>query len=198
MELREKTLKDIESFFEKKSASIESICFFMQKLRLLLEIDNSKRNYKILNHYCNWLFHKNIDRNTSEIINNIGASFENFDSKFDLINKISTSISVKELIVQIKEILYKTQTGFKYDSFIENDDFWISFIQNIFHELANRPILLEKNIKVKAKKIENFDVDFSINGIQLVSIKNKICIEILSNELETKNKNLYIDFIITK
>lgn len=196
MELREKTLKDIESFFEKKSASIESICFFMQKLRLLLEIDNSKKNYKILNHYCNWLFHKNIDRDTSEIIDNIGASFENFESKFDLINKISTSISVKELIVQIKEILYKTQIGFKYDSFIENDDFWISFIQNIFHELANRPILLEKKINVK--KIENFDVDFSINGIQLVSIKNKICIEILSNELETKNKNLYIDFIITK
>ena len=78
MELRKKTLKDIESFFEKKSSSIESICFFMQKLRLLLEIDNSKSNYKILNHYCNWLFHKNIDRNTSEIINNIGAGFETF------------------------------------------------------------------------------------------------------------------------
>ena len=123
---------------------------------------------------------------------------KHFDSKFDLINKISTSISVKELIVQIKEILYKIQIGFKYDSFIENDKFWASFIQNIFHELANRPILLEKNKNVKAKKIENFNIDFSIYGIQLVGIKDKICIEILSNELETKNKNLYIDFIITK
>lgn len=197
MELREKTLKDIEGFFEKKSSSIESICFFMQKLRLLLEIDNSKSDYKILNHYCNWLFHKNIDRNISEIINNISAGFENFDSKFDLINKISSSISVKELIVQIKEILYKNKIGFRYDEFIENDDFWISFIQNIFNELANRPVLLKKNRIVKSNKIENIDIDFSIYGIQLVGIKNKICIEILSKELEKKKKNLYIGFIIT-
>ena len=88
MTLREKTLKDIESFFQKKSSSIESICFFMQKIRLLLEIDNVKGNYKIANHYCNWLFHKHLDRNTSEIIENIGVCFENFDNRFDLINKI--------------------------------------------------------------------------------------------------------------
>ena len=37
MELKDKTLKDIEGFFENKSSSIESICFFMQKIRLLLE-----------------------------------------------------------------------------------------------------------------------------------------------------------------
>lgn len=195
--LREKTLKDIEIFFQKKSSSIESICFFMQKIRLLLEIDNVKGNYKITNHYCNWLFHKHLDRNTSEIIENIGVCFENFDNRFDLINKISSSISVKELIIQIKEILYKNKIGFEYSEFIENDDFWISFIQNIFNELKNRPVLIDKR-KIKKIQIDNFIEEFSIYGIQLIEIKNTIGIEILSEELETKNKNLYIDFIITK
>lgn len=194
MDLREKTLKDIEGFFEKKSSSIENICFFMQKLRLLLEIDNSKSKYKILNHYCNWLFHKHLDRNTSEIINNIGNCFENFNSEFDLLNKVNSSISVEQLVIEIKEILYKNKIGFEYDNFIENNDFWKAFIQNIFFELRNRPVLLEKNKNVKDKKIENFEVDFSIYGIQIVSINNEVAIEILSKELEIMDKNLYLKF----
>lgn len=197
MDLREKTLKDIEGFFKKKSSSIESICFFMQKLRLLLEIDDDKRTYKIVNHYCNWLFHKKLDRNTSEIIENIGECFECFENKNELIMKISSTISIKKLIIEIKEILHKNKIGLKYNEIIENDNFWISFTQNIFYEIKNRPIIFENKKNITSRKIDNFNVDFSVYGIQLFEINNKIVIEILSNELEDKSKNFYVQFILT-
>jgi hypothetical protein len=198
MELKEKTLKDIEGFFEKKSSSIESICFFMQKIRLLLEIDNTKGNYKVLNHYSNWLLHKNLDKGISlDIIEEIGASFENANSKNNFIKIINEALSVKKLIVELKEVLYKS-IGFKYDNFIENDDFWINFIAIVINEIKLRPIYLTKKQEIISKEIKGFESNFSIYGLQLNDNKDKIVIEILSKELEHQNKKIYIDFAIFK
>ena len=198
MELKEKTLKDIERFFEKKSSSIESICFFMQKIRLLLEIDNTKNSYKVLNHYCNWLLHKNLDKGISpDIIEEIGASFEKAKSKNDFIKIINEALSLKKLIVELKEVLYKS-IGFKYDNFIENDDFWINFIAIFSNEIKLRPIYLIKKQVIICKEIKGFKFDFSIYGLQLNDNKDKIVIEVLSKELENQNKKFYIDFAIFK
>jgi hypothetical protein len=196
VELKDKTLKDIEGFFEKKSSSIESICFFMQKIRLLLEIDNTKEKYKILNHYCNWLFHKNLDRGISPfIIEEISASFENAKSNNDCIKKISNALSVKKLVVELKETLYKN-IGFKYDYIFEHDEFWINFITIVLNELKSRPLLLNERKLIKNKQIEGFGFDFSVYGIQLTHQKSKIVIEILSEELDNQKKHIYIDFAL--
>lgn len=180
MELKDKTLKDIEGFFEKKSYSIESICFFMQKIRLLLEIVNTKEKHKIINHYCNWLFHKNLGRGISPfIIEEISASFENAKSNNDCIKKISNALSVKKLVIELKETLYKN-IGFKYDYIFEHDEFWINFIIIVLNELKSRPLLLNERKLIKNKQIEGFGFDFSVYGIQLTHQKSKIVIEILS------------------
>jgi hypothetical protein len=195
-ELREKTIKDIEGFFEKKSSSIECVCFFMHKIRLLLEIDNSKGKYKILNHYCNWLFHKNLDKGLSpEIIDEISASFENFQTKNDFIKKVNNSLSIIKFVVELKEVLY-LNIDFKYEYVFVSDDFWVKFTEIILNEIKNRPIILMNKKEIMSKKINDFD--FSIYGIQLSTQKGKIVIEVLSNDLANLNKQMYIDFEILK
>ena len=194
MELRAKILDHIESFFEKQSSSIESVSFFLQNIRLLLEIDNLKENYKIVNHYCNWIFHKDLDKGlSSSIIKEIVNSFENAQSKNDCIKRINLALSVKKLILEFKELLNKN-IGFKHDGFIENDGFWIKFITILCNEIKFRPILFTLKHKKQDQEISCFD--FSIYGIQLNHNKNKIVIEVLSTELENQNKKFYIDFTI--
>lgn len=80
----------------------------MQSVRVLLEIDNSKNKYKITNLYCNWLLHKELDNSNLPpiIIQNIAYSFNSFSSKIDLIKQISEAISLKTLIIELKEILW--------------------------------------------------------------------------------------------
>ena len=128
-----------------------------------------------------------------EIVENISNSFENINSKNDLINKISNCLSIKDLVIQLKEIIY-LNIGFKYDNIIENDDFWIKFVEILLNEISYRPVL----IKNKSIEIVSFQTSFSIYAIQFVQISDKIVVEVLSKELNDKQKNLYFDFIIMK
>jgi hypothetical protein len=80
LSLQQNILNQIEQTIDKDYLTISNVCYFMSSIRILLEIDNNK--YKITNHYCNWLLHKELDRaNSPEIIQNIADSFQNFSSK---------------------------------------------------------------------------------------------------------------------
>lgn len=198
MELKQKTLNDIESFFDKNSLSIENISFFMIKVRLLLEMEDQKNRYKILNHYCNWFLHKSLDRGLSPvIINEISSLFSKRLKKNDFVVGINEILSIKKLVVELKEVLY-LNIGFKYQYTFENDQFWIIFFKIFLIELKQKPLLLMKKSVVEHQVIEEIDFSFSVFGIQLTDYKDKIFVEILSKEFEAKNKHFYIEFAIFK
>jgi hypothetical protein len=198
MELRQKTINDIEFFFEKKSSSVESISFFIIKIRLLLEITNQKSKYKILNHYCNWFLHKSLDQGISPvIIKEISCTFSKQLKKNDFIVEINEILSVKKLIEELKEVLY-INVGFKHQYTFENDQFWIKFLTLFLSEIKIKPLLLIKNNVIENKAIEEIDFSFSVYGIQLTDNDGKIVIEILSKEFTDKKKHFYIEFAIFK
>ena len=198
MELKQKTLNDIESFFDKNSLSIENISFFMIKVRLLLEMEDQKNRYKILNHYCNWFLHKSLDRGLSPvIINEISSLFSKRLKKNDFVVGINEILSIKKLVVELKEVLY-LNICFKYQYTFENDQFWIIFFKIFLIELKQKPLLLMKKSVVEHQVIEEIDFSFSVFGIQLTDYKDKIFVEILSKEFEAKNKHFYIEFAIFK
>src|SRR5690606_39197975 len=183
----------IEEFITTEYLSISNVCFFMQSIRILLEIDQCKLKYKLTSHYCNWLLHKELDQSSSPlIIKEITASFDDFSSKNDLIRKITEALSVNNLVEELKEILW---TKIENKVLVSNKDFegyWLNFITIILNQIVLRPLKL----KQKHRQINNFN--FTIYGIQLIHENKKICVEILSKELEEKNKRLISDFAFFK
>lgn len=192
MELRQKILEQIEQFIVSDYLSIANVCFFMQSVRVLIEIDGNKSQYKTTNFYCNWLLHKELDqgKDPSEIIEQIADSFKDFNSKNDLIKKINNSISLKKLIEEIKEILWINIIDKVKVSRMDFEDYWIKFIQILLSQIMFRPIKLKTNCI-------NLNVfEFTIYGFQVVAEKENYNIELLSKELEAKSKRLIIDIVL--
>lgn len=197
-ELQQNTKKDIEAFFEKKTITPESVSYFMFKIRLLLEINNQKGRYKILNHYCNWLLHKNLNQGISpEIIKEISSLFTKKITKNDFVIQLNEILSIKKLIVELKEMLY-INIGFKHQYTFENDQFWVNFLIIFLKEIKLKPLLLIKNRLISSEEIKDIDFDFSIFGIQLTDNNDNIVVEILSKEFLSEDKRIYIEFAIFK
>ena len=190
MELRNKTLEQIEQFLASEYLSIANVCFFMQSIRLLLEIDSSKSKFKITNHYCNWLLHKDLNRSNSPVIvREIAESFQKSTTKNDLIKKVNDAISIKKLVVELKEILWTSLPNKVSLSRTDHEDYWLSFLQIILSQLLFRPIKLENDISLK-------DFQFSIYGLQIVADNEHYNVELLSKELDRKNKRFIIDIAL--
>ena len=192
MELRQKVLEQIEQFIVCDYLSIANVCFFMQSVRVLIEIDKNKSKYEITSLYCNWILHKELDQGNapSNIIQEIANSFQNFSSKNDLIKKINNAISLKKLIVELKEILWINISDKVKMSRMDYEDYWLKFIQILLSQLLFRPI------KLKTNNISLNDFQFTIYGFQVVTEKEHYNIELLSKELETKNKRFIINIAL--
>jgi len=189
--LRSKIISEIEQFLVKENFSVEAVCFFMQSIRVLLEIDNTKENYPITEHYCNWLLHKELDRKRSpKIIQEIALSFKESNSKIEIINKVGKAIELQKLISELQDILWKNIAD---KMKVRNFDFesnWLKFIQVIFNQIIFRPI------KLKKSHIDISGFDITIYGFQIVIEKGKYCMELLSNELNKKDRRIIIDIAI--
>jgi len=189
--LRSKIISEIEQFLVKENFTVEAVCFFMQSIRILLEIDNSKDKYPITEHYCNWLLHKELNRKRSpKIIEEIATSLKVSNSKIEIINKIGKAIELQKLVSEIQEILWaKASDKMKIRDF-DFETNWLKFIQVIISQVIYRPIKLNKShIDISAFQI-------TIYGFQIVTQKDKYCVELLSRELEKKDKRIIIDIAI--
>ncbi|WP_415060519.1 hypothetical protein [Flavobacterium sp.] len=190
MQLRNSLIEQIEQFLDDRILSIASVCFFMQSIRILLEIDQSSAKYKITSHYCNWLLHKELKRsNSPQIIQEIADSFETYISKNDLIKGISDAISLKKLIIELQEILWINVRNKKIVSQMDFEEYWLGFLQIILNQLKYRPL------KLKANNINLDGLQFSIYGLQIV-VGEHYNIELLSKELELKNKRFLVDIAL--
>jgi hypothetical protein len=193
MTLRESVLEQVEQFIVTEYLSISNVCFFMQSIRILLEIDQDKSKYEFTSHYCNWLLHKELDKSSSPvIIEEIRKSFNDFSSKNDLIKKITEALSVKKLVEELKEILWTKIENKILVSKMDFDGYWLNFITVLLNLIVLRPL------KVKKTHIEIEKFNFTIYGIQLVHEKEKVCVEILSIEFEQKNKRMIADIALLR
>ena len=194
MNLRKNIIEQMEQSLVWEKISIPNVCYIMQSIRILIEIDDCKSKYPITTLYCNWLLHKELDRTNlpSTIIQNIANSFQNFHSKNDLIKKINEAISLKKLIVEIKEILWKNINNKVIVSKIDFEEYWIKYIQLILSQVLFRPIKLKED-KTEIL-VEGFNL--TIYGLQIVPLNDNYNIELLSKKLMENKKQLIIDIAL--
>lgn len=191
MVLRQNVLKQIEQFISTEYLSIANVCFFMQSIRILLEIDDSKSKYKITSHYCNWMLHKELDRSSSPlIIKEITRAFNCFTSERDLTEKVTNALSVQKLVQELKEILWVNVENKILVSKMDFESYWLNFITILLNQIVYRPLKLNnKNILLDNRK-------FSVYGIQLINKNEAVWIEILSTELNMKDTKMMIKVVL--
>ncbi len=186
--MKGKILNDLDNFFKLGHMSRQSVTFFIVQIRLLLEVTNSKNKFKLVNFYCNWFLHKNLNKSkVPEIVKRIANSFDTSNSKNELIFNLNQSISSRLFIIELKELLLENKIT---NSNIGDDEYMFNILEIILNEIKNRPLLLEnKNIVIDA-------FEFSVFGIMLTNHNDKIVMEILSKELKKRNKRMLFDFVI--
>jgi hypothetical protein len=195
--MKEKIIKQIVQFLESEHLTVMNVCFFMQQIRILIEIAENKKKYSIANHYCNWLLHSKLDRSNSPvIIDDISESLLNVSTKNELIKNINNVLSLKKLVTEIKEILWenienkKTLTN---SNIYFLDDYWVIFLKILLNQILFRPLLLPNNNTIALEKYR-----FNVKGIHFVTAKDKVFLEVLSNELNEKDKKILIEIVLFK
>jgi hypothetical protein len=102
---------------------------------------------------------------------------------------VSKIIGVQEFVIELKEIIYKY---LKSRNNIDDDRFWIDFLKLYLNLITHKPILFSK--EMKSLDMSDIGFDFKIYGLQFVDYEDSFKIEILSEQLEASNKNLYLDY----
>lgn len=133
-------------------ADLESL---MLNIRLVLEAEDLKEKYKILNLYCNWCMHSSIEESITayRILENITQSIisNNQDpenSKW-IHDAIIEGLKFHQLQYEILDFIDHFNLDIKMFS---EDGFWKGFGAILIHNLIERPIRL--NNKTNKKKLK--------------------------------------------
>ena len=149
----------LQSILDKDVLEETDVIYILSRIRKLLEIDRNKTDFKILNFYCNWALHAQIDDTDfiSKILENLGTGmlslmhfyldfdkeFKKFLSKHKLTTKIflnnQTLTNFHHILSEIysdtplivKTIRKKKITFTKLESFDKNSGFFSARCEEI-------------------------------------------------------------------
>jgi hypothetical protein len=98
-------IEKLQKILSQSSYSEQDIVYLLSRIRKILEIDEKKEKYKVLNFYCNWALHAKIDDTGSikEILLNLERDIKAH------IDFVTHQPFKKELIKFIKEYSLSTK-----------------------------------------------------------------------------------------
>ena len=180
----------LEKRINSPKASFESIALVIVNLRMLIEIKEVANDYPKVKFYCDWFLHSQLDRKSAkEVVISIKEAMIKSELKNNFLLQVSKIIGVQEFVIELKEIIYKY---LKSRNNIDDDRFWIDFLKLYLNLITHKPILFSK--EMKSLDMSDIGFDFKIYGLQFVDYEDSFKIEILSEQLEASNKNLYLDY----
>ena len=190
MMLEKRIINQLEEYFNSPKASFESIALVIVNLRMLIEIKEVANDYPKVKFYCDWFLHSKLSWNSAkEVVLKIKVAIIETELKDDFLLQVSKIIGVQEFVIELKEIIYKY---LKSRNNIDDDRFWIDFLKLYLNLITHKPILFSK--EMKSLDMSDIGFDFKIYGLQFVDYEDSFKIEILSEQLEASNKNLYLDY----
>ena len=81
--MRNNIKEKLQSVLRKESFEETDVIYILSRIRKLLEIDGNKKDFKVLNFYCNWALHAQIE-DVDSIIKTLQKPGENAISLFHL------------------------------------------------------------------------------------------------------------------
>ncbi|TSC83896.1 MAG: Uncharacterized protein G01um101413_699 [Parcubacteria group bacterium Gr01-1014_13] len=136
-----------------KTLTESQVAHLMVLMRKL--IDKTKaENFQLLDFFCNWSVHTDMDRTPAlEILkrlNDLIVTTKDYGNTNLIIALVSAVISFKELRQEIKKLL--SSAGIQTDSF-DNISFWRNFAQKLIEILRDCPLQMPEDPGKKSEKI---------------------------------------------
>ncbi|MEE1945071.1 hypothetical protein VRU48_08130 [Pedobacter sp. KR3-3] len=127
---------------------------FMVNIRLVIEHENLKEVYKILNLYCNWCMHAKIKdslvayRVLEHITNAIIKCNHDPDNSTWYSDAVIEGLKIHELQYEIEDFIFRFNLGI---TLFSERNFWKGFGKVLINNLMERP--LELNLSTKNPKL---------------------------------------------
>jgi hypothetical protein len=156
--MKSKTLSDIKEILNKQRLYKSDIVNLMTQTRRLLEIEDKKKQYSILNFYCNWSVHSKLDGSSIcyEILEKLSDMLIAYDNRSDMILNVNEILSIPKLKKEFIQLFQDNNLSLIPFQIKEN---WKNIFMLVASNLIERPIefpeLIDLNKKryKKAKKI---------------------------------------------
>jgi|WetSurMetagenome_2_1015567.scaffolds.fasta_scaffold91302_1 hypothetical protein len=134
-----KTLSDIKEILNKQRLYKSDIVNLMSQTRRLLEIEDKKKQYLILNFYCNWSVHSKLDGSSIcyEILENLSEMLISYDNKTDMTLNVNKILSVPNLKKEFIQLFRAFNLPVIHFQIKEN---WKGIFMLIASNLIDRPI----------------------------------------------------------
>lgn len=119
---------------------------FLKYTRELLELTKSKNKFRLVNFYCNWVFHPELDKGVwlAHFFEHLNSAIQEDKSQRDcghLLKRISEEISLIGMRLELIEFL--NINGINCD-FLKRDDVWFAFTLSIADDLIDKKLIFPK------------------------------------------------------
>lgn len=164
--------------------SKQDITYLMVNLRIYLEKNSNSGQYPTLSFFTNWLMHPLVDRkNTTQVhIQNLA----NKVSAHLADNSININLEIKE-VLGIDTFKNELQSIFQSEQIptqLFSQPNWKQFITTVLIELIERPVIY--------RQIQCPNMQYTINGFQLIDYEGAIWFELLSPEVNSINSRIVL------
>jgi len=153
--------KIIEKLNNQLGKDIDDECqvvFILSRIRKIIDMGNSRNSYGLLNFYCDWALHNELDRNnTTKIISDM------FDQDIDIGKNgkdIANDIkSAHPDFFKFEDLKKELKLFFKNNGVAGffNQENWINFISLLLGVIEECPVICIKSLKID--RLELFKVE---------------------------------------
>ena len=147
----------LDSIQKDERIGLSDVMYIMSLSRQSLEENNKKKEYPILNFYCNWCVHSKLTGSVSafETLKTLTDALLDKSEKQDEIRRISDAFSLDELRSQIFNFhKYLNIKTFLFDDFRN----WKNFRKLLLKDLEHKPIEIKKNCEPKKENTPQFKI----------------------------------------
>lgn len=144
--MRNNIKEKLQSVLQKEDFEETDVIYILSRIRKLLEIDGNKKDFKVLNFYCNWALHAQID--------DVGPISKQLE-KPNVV--ISLMHAYPDLDADLKRFLISHNLN---GGLFENDKKLIKFHHLLSDIYSDTPLILKSKTitkeKITFKKIEGY------------------------------------------
>jgi hypothetical protein len=173
----------LKNTFDSKDLNGPEVVYILSKVRKILEIKNSKKQYIILNLFCDWILHSSLSYpNTIEYFkSNFEGQIEDKDS--------SKNIGIK-ILLRNRHFFVLNKFRTELSSFLEEENLpstiidyhWKKFIKILLGEVMECPVIINgnkiKKLSLSKDKKGGYNYNFYLNKGVAIDCKNIIKIKL--------------------
>lgn len=150
-------VEKLEQYLRQEMSTEAAVVYFLVEVRKLMEHDNSKGTYPVLNFYCNWVVHTKLD--ASPIAERIIRLMDDMNAY--IVSKSNAPVSVDDLVALLDQSALQKELGAFLNhaglpsSVCDSQASWNTFQRLLGSVIQDAPLYVRKDKKQLTRFVES-------------------------------------------